>query len=278
MELLELGVSCTEKREDKTPEDIWDENLELLKGLLKAEGEYLGLTKEKVKKVQEQFKEKGYIPYILNLKVGKFEKNIGQWLTDQRTVLKKYGGKTRREIEEDKEIDGEEKRRVLELLELGVGCKTIEDIWDENLELLKGLLKAEGEYLGLTKEKVKKVKEQFEEKGSIMHSVKINVNGQEKKIGEWLHRQRVKLLNKFRGKTQEAIKADKEIDDEEKRRVLELLELGVSFTQKSRTAKEIAEASISSLTDIEMSDREDKELKALVEKTKEGGINLDEQS
>ena len=392
LELLELGVSCTEKREDKTPEDIWDENLELLKGLLKAEGEYLGLTKEKVKKVQEQFKEKGYIPYILNLKVGKFEKNIGQWLTDQRTVLKKYGGKTRREIEEDKEIDGEEKRRVLELLELGVGCKTIEDIWDENLELLKGLLKAEGEYLGLTKEKVKKVKEQFEEKGSIMHSVKINVNGQEKKIGEWLHRQRVKLLNKFRGKTQEAIKADKEIDDEEKRRVLELLELGVSciekredktpediwneklellkgllsakgeylgltkekvkkiqeqfreqgyisqklqlkigqsdteniggwlnqqrnrllnkfrgktqeeikadkeiddeekrralellelgvsFTQKSRTAKEIAEASISSLTDIEMSDREDKELKALVEKTKEGGINLDEQS
>ena len=47
---------------------------------------------------------------------------------------------------------------------------------------------------------------------------------------------------------------------------------------KSRTAKEIAEASISSLTDIEMSDREDKELKALVEKTKEGGIKLDEQS
>ena len=44
------------------------------------------------------------------------------------------------------------------------------------------------------------------------------------------------------------------------------------------TGKEIAEASISSLTDIEMSDREGQELKALVEKTKEGGINLDEQS
>lgn len=47
---------------------------------------------------------------------------------------------------------------------------------------------------------------------------------------------------------------------------------------KSRTAKEIAEASISSLTDIEMSDREDQELKTLVEKTKEGVMNLDEQS
>ena len=45
---------------------------------------------------------------------------------------------------------------------------------------------------------------------------------------------------------------------------------------KKRTSKEIAEVSISSLTDIEMSDREDVVLKELVEKTKEGGINLDE--
>ena len=47
---------------------------------------------------------------------------------------------------------------------------------------------------------------------------------------------------------------------------------------KSRTAKEIAEASISALTDIKMSDREGQELKTLVEKTKEGVMNLDEQS
>ena len=54
--------------------------------------------------------------------------------------------------------------------------------------------------------------------------------------------------------------------------------LGISLELKRRTSKEIAEASISSLTDIEMSDREDTALKELVEKTKEGGINLDEQS
>ena len=47
---------------------------------------------------------------------------------------------------------------------------------------------------------------------------------------------------------------------------------------KRRTSKEIAQASISSLTDIEMSDREDAALKELVERTKEGGMNLDEQS
>ena len=60
--------------------------------------------------------------------------------------------------------------------------------------------------------------------------------------------------------------------------VEELLKLGISLEKKSRTSKEIAEASISSLTDIEMSDREDAVLKELVEKTKEGGMNLDEQS
>ena len=54
--------------------------------------------------------------------------------------------------------------------------------------------------------------------------------------------------------------------------------LGISLELKRRTSKEIAGASISSLTDIEMSDREDVALKELVEKTKEGGINLDEQS
>ena len=66
------------------------------------------------------------------------------------------------------------------------------------------------------------------------------------------------------------------IIEKEKRR---LIELGViSLENRKRTSKEIAQASISSLTDIEMSDREDAALKELVEKTKEGGMNLDEQS
>ena len=69
---------------------------------------------------------------------------------------------------------------------------------------------------------------------------------------------------------------NREYVDEEQLKRLE--ELGISLEKKSRTGKEIAEASISSLTDIEMSDREDVALKELVEKTKEGGLNLDEQS
>ena len=66
-----------------------------------------------------------------------------------------------------------------------------------------------------------------------------------------------------------------------KEQVEELKELGISLEYKLRTGKEIAEASISSLTDIEMSDREDIALKDLVKKRKkekEGGTQIDEQS
>ena len=67
---------------------------------------------------------------------------------------------------------------------------------------------------------------------------------------------------------------DRSYVSEEQLKILE--ELGISLEKNSRTGKEIAEASISSLTDIEMSDREDAALKELVEKTKEGGIERDE--
>ena len=72
-----------------------------------------------------------------------------------------------------------------------------------------------------------------------------------------------------------------EIEDKEDRRIVEIirrLDEEFNFRKRNLTSKEIAEASISSLTDIEMSDREDAALKELVERTKEGGMNLDEQS
>ena len=49
----------------------------------------------------------------------------------------------------------------------------------------------------------------------------------------------------------------------------ELAKLGISLERKRRTSKEIVEASISSIKDIELVDKEDKVLKELVEKKKE---------
>ena len=50
--------------------------------------------------------------------------------------------------------------------------------------------------------------------------------------------------------------------------VKRLLELGISLERKRRTSKEIAEATISSIKDIELADKEDKALQELVEKNK----------
>ena len=81
------------------------------------------------------------------------------------------------------------------------------------------------------------------------------------------------MLEKCSGKSIE------EVPEEYRGFISKMREYGYGLEKKKkRTSKEIAEASISSLTDIEMSDREDAALKELVEKTKEGGINLNEQS
>ena len=236
LELIKLGVSFTE---DKNPEEIWNEKMEMLKGLKVAKGEYLRLTAEEVKNIQKQFKEQGTIKKSLGLKKEGHSEPIaiGYWLADQRQMLKKYRGKTKEEIKKEEGINEEEKRRVLELLDLGVSfiennANNPEEIWNEKLEFLKGLLDAKGKYFGLTEKEVKKLQKQFKEKGSIKHSLILKREGHSEPIliGVWLNTQR-NMLNKYRGKTKEEIKKDEGINEEEKRRVLELLDLGVSFTE-----------------------------------------------
>ena len=181
----------------------------------------------------------------------KEEKRLGIALSSLRTKIKQYEGK---EIEE---VENEEDRRILEIIrkldeEFGLG-----DSLKNALEIENWCRVKYGE------------KEIWERK--LPRS--IATDKEEKRLGIALTNLRVKI-KQYEGKEIE------EVEDEEDRRIIEIIRrLDEEYNpRKSRTAKEIAEASISSLTDIEMSDREGQELKALVEKTKEGGINLDEQS
>ena len=105
-------------------------------------------------------------------------------------------------------------------------------------------------------------------------AIKSNINIEEiEKIGlnpkEKIGYKKTDIIKAYRGKGR------KKLTEEQ---ISRLLKLGISLEPKSRTSKEIAQASISSLTDIEMSDGEDVALKELIEKIKEGGMNLDEQS
>ena len=59
-----------------------------------------------------------------------------------------------------------------------------------------------------------------------------------------------------------------------KEEVQRINELGISVDKRSRTGKEIAKATISSLKDIEMADREDEALKYLEEKTEKANKGL----
>ena len=70
-----------------------------------------------------------------------------------------------------------------------------------------------------------------------------------------------------------------EIENEEDRRIVEIIRyLDEQYNSRKLKGKDIAKASISSITNPELLDREDVALKTLVERTKEGGISQDEQS
>ena len=234
--LLDLGVSCTEEK-DKENEMTWEEKFELLKGLLKATGEYYGLTADEVEKAKSQFEEQGYITSRLILKVEAQDKpvQIGMWLSKQRQMLNQY-----RELILQKKFDEIEDERARKLASLGVSCteekdKESEMTWEEKFKLLKGLLEATGEYYGLTEDQVRKIQRQFEEKGFIPQSIQLKIEGQDKpvQIGMWLSDQR-KMLNKYR----ELILQNR-IDEIEDERARNLARLGVSCTEEKDKENEL---------------------------------------
>ena len=154
--------------------------------------------------------------------------------------------------------------QLLRLEELGIKIdfekKSATQIFIENLECLKDIGVDTSKITAKDTIETLAIKSNI----SIEEIEKIGLNPKEK-IGY----KKTDIIKAYRGKGR------KKLTEEQ---ISRLLKLGISLEAKSRTSKEIAEASIGSLTDIEMSDREDSALKELIEKTKEGGMNLDEQS
>ena len=137
---------------------------------------------------------------------------------------------------------------MIKLVEFGIGCtkeriKTPEKAWDEQFELLKGLKEAEGSYYDLSEEQVRKEQEKIMKKGSITSRLKLKIKEDEEPVplGVWANNQK-KMLNKYRGKTIEEIREDGTIDEEEKRRVIKLLEFGIQPANKKITSQNIGKA------------------------------------
>ena len=68
--------------------------------------------------------------------------NIGNWLAFQKQgLMKKYQGQTIEEIRNNPDISEEDKKRMMQLLQLGVAyaelrTQTPEEIWQENFDVL----------------------------------------------------------------------------------------------------------------------------------------------
>ena len=94
----------------------------------------------------------------------------------------------------------------------------------------------------------------------------------EKDLGSKLITIRSKKIKQYEGVPLE------EIEKEEDRRIVEIIRyLDEQYNPRKLKGKDIAKASISSIKNPELLDREDEALKTLVERTKEGGKNQDEQ-
>ena len=237
--LLDLGVKALEKDQDELSIENWDKKYELLKGLLEAKGEYLGLTADQVKAEQEKFRKTGGISKELKSPELKEFRQLGIWVGRQKDLLKPYKGKTIEEIEQNDTIDAITKSRVKRLLELASDRKTrkeqLVEQWDKKFELLKGLLEAKGEYLGLTADQVKAEQEKFEKTGRITHALKLlNVERAYRDLGAWVDKQK-ELLKSYKEKTIEEIEQDDTIDAVTKRRLKILLELGMRDSDEKKT-------------------------------------------
>ena len=233
--LLELGIRPIEEKE-RTPEEQWNYNYNLLKGLIEAKGSYYELTEEIVKEEQKKLRESGLITKGVKIQVDGKQINLGQWVAVQKGkgVLKKAQGKTIEEIEKDESITEKEKERIKKLLELGIRPteekeRTPEEQWNYTYNLLKGLIEAKGSYYGLTEEIVKKEQKKLRESGMISATgIKIQVDGKQIDLGQWVAVQKGKgVLKKARGKTIEEIEKDESITKKEKERIKKLLELGI---------------------------------------------------
>ena len=178
-----------------------------------------------------------------------YEKSLGIKLSHIRQKIKKYEGKPLEEIKD------EEDRKIVQIIRK----------LDKEYKLgdsLKNALEIK-EWCEMTNEGKKIYERRLPSQTS--------KDEYEKSLGIKLNNIRAKI-KKYEGKPIEEIKTE---EDRKIVKIIRALDEKYNY-RKRRTSKEIAEASISSLTDIEMSDKEDEALKELIEKQKEGGLKRDE--
>ena len=174
-----------------------------------------------------------------------------KWMrSKERKILDEYAGQQIENIPE------EYRNKIAKLREFGFGKTTYEEVIEflesHNGEIMKGNWEVNGKFL--------KRNEITEEQ-----------KNEQNLYARWRYSKERKILNEYAGQPIE------NVPEEYRNKIAKLREFGLGIKpERIRTSKEIAEASISSIKDMELADQEDKILHELVEKTKEGGIQINE--
>ena len=195
----------------------WDRNFNLLK-------EYIDSSDD----IKKQFEAKGRINRKAFVMHNGKKVNIGRWLDDQREhLLKKYENITLAEIENDEKIKEYDKYKIKKLLELGVSkAKNIEEYnmleWDEKFDALV-------KYINSSED----IKKYFNKNGGININTKVKINGINYHLGKWLSVEKQNLMSQYQGMSIEQIENNKEIPQKDKRKMLKLLNLGVSYCNQN---------------------------------------------
>ena len=278
------GVVLTEEKAEELGIELSDKIGQTKKNIISAyrgNEQYKKPTKEEVQKLQnlginleardttQEFIEKLEILTKLGVNVAKINsrdtirtlaKKSGIVLTEEQA--KKLGiklsdkiGQTKKNIISAYRGKGACKKpsqeQVQELLELGISLEA-RDVIQEFIEKLK-ILKEQG--IDVTKIIKKDTIETLAEKsGVVLTEEKAEELGIElsDKIGQ------------TRGNIAKAYRGNGGYKKPTQEQVQELQNLGISLEKRKRTGKEIAEASISSIKNMEVSDKADRELKEVV--------------
>lgn len=208
IKLLELGVSYKKTNHDRE----WEVKFNALEKYINSD-----------KQIEKNFKEKGKIKKNTRIILNGKEVKIGKWLETQRLVLmKKYYGKTLKEIEEDKTIPEQDKIKMVKLLTLGVSYgKDINQEWNDIFNAIERYVESNIE-----------VKKYLMETGGIDYRTKLEVNGKQILVGVWINTQKQYIMKRYQGMAIEEIKQDKNIPEEDRRKMIKLLTLGVKYAGK----------------------------------------------
>lgn len=230
-----------ERKTEKSPEELQEEK-ELKERLAEVGIVYIKL-KTNEEKFQERMKEYNEYRKLTEEEKKKYKnrKSIELWKKNlQFGFMRKYQGMSKEEVENDPNIPPKDKKRMVQLLDAGVEYlntkeEYTDNIWQENFDMFIKYINSSEEIL-----------EKFKKTGTIPIGTKMEAEGKCVEVGNWLSNQKYQFMVKYQDMTIEEIENDESIPESDKKRMIKLLNAGVTYKKLRVTGQKIGQATFDS--------------------------------